>query len=367
MRVIVSGGGTGGHIYPALAIVEEIRKRDKEADILYIGTKNSMEERLAKENNINFKSIRVKGLPRKLNKKSFIAVKELFIGLSQAGKIVKEFKPDLVIGTGGFVSGPILFRAAIKGITTVIHEQNNLPGITNRILSRFVTLILATYESSKKYFKHPDRVRITGNPIRASVDKVTKSKTSFEKYGLSENLPVVFSFGGSNGSEDMNKAVGKMIGKYKDKMNFQILHATGRGNYDDFMNKASGVVGNNKVKILAYIDDIKSAYDISDIVIASSGAITLAEISLMGLASILIPKAYTTENHQEYNARLYQDIGASEMILESELNEDLLYNKIDSILKDKDILKTMGENAKKLGNPNSTRDIVDICLSTIKK
>lgn len=365
MKLIISGGGTGGHIYPAVAILEEIRRREPSSEILYIGTANSMEEKIAKNLGLKFESIRVKGLPRKLNKKSFLAFKELLIGLRQAGKLIDGFKPDLVIGTGGFVSGPVLFRAATKGYKTMIHEQNSLPGLTNRILSRFVNIVAVTYESSKSYFKHPDRVRVTGNPIRAALDRITKSEDSYKKYNLNNHKPVVFSFGGSNGSEDLNDAIAQMIINKSGDMNFQLLHATGENHYEEFCEKISGS-NTDGIKIAPYIHDIASAYDVSDLIIASSGAITLAEISLLGLPSILIPKAYTTENHQEYNARLYMEIGASEMILEDELNSEVLYNKIEDILEDENTLAIMGENARKLGNPNATSDIADIAFSLIK-
>lgn len=365
MKLIISGGGTGGHIYPAVAILEEIRRRDPSSEILYIGTADSMEEKIAKKLGLRFEAIRVKGLPRRLNKKSFIALKELLIGLRQAGKLIDSFKPDLVIGTGGFVSGPVLFRAAIKGYKTMIHEQNSLPGLTNRILSRFVNTVAVTYESSKTYFKHPDRVRVTGNPIRAALDRITKSEALYNKYSLNSDKPVVFSFGGSNGSEELNDAIAQMIIEKSGNLNFQLLHATGENHYKSFCEKIN-VADMDGIRIEPYIHDISKAYDISDLTIASSGAITLAEISLLGLPSILIPKAYTTENHQEYNARLYVEIGASEMILEDDLNSEVLYNKIEDILKDENTLAIMGENARKLGNPDATSDIADLAFSLIK-
>lgn len=360
MRVIVSGGGTGGHIYPAVAIIEELKKRHKDLELLYVGTKDSMEERIAAKYGYDFATIRVKGMPRSLNKKSFIALKELIHGLFGARKIVKDFKPDIVIGTGGFVTGPILLMASLNGAKTLIHEQNSLPGVTNRLLSKFVNKICVTYESSKRFFKNPEKISVTANPVRSSMEKIEKKDSSFEKYGLSRELPVVLSFGGSNGSESQNKALAELINKYSKEMNFQILHASGRDNYDEFMADLNADIDKSKLSIHPYFDDIASCYDIADLIITSSGAITLAEISSLGLASILIPKSYTTENHQEYNARLYEEVGASEMILESELTSSLLYDKIKDILKDGGALKTMGENARKLGNKNAASMIVDI-------
>lgn len=366
MKVIVSGGGTGGHIYPAIAIIEELKKRYPNIEILYIGKNDSMEESIAKEMGLNFKPIRVSGLPRKINKKFFEAVVELFSGLRDANKHIKNFKPDLLVGTGGYVSGPVVFLGALRGHKTAIHEQNSYPGLTNRILGRFVNLILLTYKSSERFFKGRAKKVVTGNPIRASVNLKTPTEETYEKYKISKKLPLVFSFGGSNGSESLNNALVDILNKQGKNLGFNLIHATGKDNYNDFLEKI-----NNKtfpgVSIEAYIYDIAEVYGLSDLIITSSGAITLAEISTMGLASILIPKAYTTENHQEFNARTYVEAGASEMILESDLNGDLLYNKIQTILKNQDSLKVMAENAKDLANPNSTNAVVDNIESLIKE
>ncbi len=358
MKYIISGGGTGGHIYPAIAILEEIQARDKDADILYIGNPDSMEERIAKERGLNFKGIRVMGMPRKINTKFFKGLYEMTVGFNQSLKIVREFKPDCMIGTGGFVSGPILLAGALKKKKTLIHEQNSLPGITNRLLSKLVDRVCVTYEASIRYFDKPERAVVTGNPIRESFDKVEVTDEMYKKYGLSKDLPIVFFFGGSNGSEEINKTLAQMI-KEKDNLPFQIIHATGQDNYDSFIQDLGEKKDLDNISINPYLYDIASAYGICDLVITSSGAITLAEISTLGLASILIPKAYTAENHQEFNARLYQENGASDMILEAELNSDILYEKILNILNNENSLKLMGENAKKLANPNAKSDIVD--------
>lgn len=200
MKVIISGGGTGGHIYPALAIAEEIKDRYKECDLLYVGTNDSLEQELAEKAEIRFQSIHVKGLPRKLNKKSFIALKELLIGLRDAKKILKDFKPNVVIGTGGYVSAPIVFMAARKRIPSVIHEQNAYPGIANRLLSRFVNKVFITFDESKKYFKKDEKAFLTGNPIRNSLINMDK-ETAIRELGLDSDKPLILSFGGSGGQK----------------------------------------------------------------------------------------------------------------------------------------------------------------------
>lgn len=356
MRVIISGGGTGGHIYPAIAILNELKART-DAEILYVGSPNSMEERLITELGIPFQSVRVRGLPRKINRQTFASMKELFIGLRQAAHIINDFKPDLVIGTGGFVSGPIVFQGALKKKKTLIHEQNSLPGVTNRILSRFVNRVAVTYESSIRHFKRKDKVVVTGNPIRNDI-AVDKTSDLYEKYGLSDQTKVILSFGGSNGSESLNQAILEIIQETGNReMPYQILHATGRDHYESFM---KDVVVLPSIHIVPYLKNINEAYALSDLIVTSSGAITLSELSYLGKASILIPKAYTTENHQEYNARLYVEEGASEMILEQDLTGQKLYGTIESIMENEDTIRIMGDNARKLGNPHSTEQIVEI-------
>jgi len=206
MKVVITGGGTGGHIYPAVAIIEELKKRDEKIEILYIGTKNSMESELIPSLNIDYKSIEVMGLPRKINLKLFKSVFVLLKGLSQAKKILKEFKPDVVIGTGGFVTGPVLYKAHKLGIYTIFHEQNSYPGITNRILSKYVDAMAVTFKESIKFFKNNEKCVVTGNPIRNRFE-VLDRESSLEFFGLDKNTKNIFSFGGSNGSEELNKAV----------------------------------------------------------------------------------------------------------------------------------------------------------------
>lgn len=367
MKVVISGGGTGGHIYPAVAIIEELKRRDENIDILYIGSKNSMESELIPSLEINYKSIDSMGLPRKINKKFFKSVFTLIKGLRQARKILNEFKPDVVIGTGGFVTGPVLYKAGKMGIYTIFHEQNSYPGITNRILSRYVNAMAVTFKESIKFFKNNEKCIITGNPIRNRFETLNREE-SLKFFGIDKTSKNVFSFGGSNGSEELNKAIVGVLDKFYNNDKISLIHVTGKLNYDKFFEEIKNKeikIGNN-VKILPYITEMDKAYGISDLVITSSGAITLAEISKIGLASILIPKAYTTENHQEFNARAYKNIGASELILEKELNSDLLWENIEKIIFDDDKLNQMKENAKKFATPNAVKDFVSIFYDKFK-
>lgn len=354
MKVIVSGGGTGGHIYPAIAICEKLEKEIDNLEILYVGIKGGPEEKIVKKYGYKFHAIEAMGLPRKVSKRLFKSLITNLKGFSKAKKLIKEFKPDLVIGTGGYVCAPILYQAARKGIKTMIHESNSFPGITTRFLSNRVDAVCISFEEAKKHLKNKGNIYITGNPVRTSFNE-DYSNDDLEKLGIKKDRPVVFSFGGSNGSYALNEAVKKMSKLMKG--DFYLLHQTGNRNYDKFMEEIS----NNKyLKVFPYIDNIDLFYAVSDLVIASSGAMSLTEISSLKKASILIPKGYTTENHQEYNARNYLDHGASLMILEKDLNGQKLYDNIKDIIDDKEKLKDMGEKANSLQNPNAGDEIYEI-------
>jgi len=367
MRYLISGGGTGGHIYPALAIAAEIRDRYKDAEILYVGTNKGLERELVPREGFNFKTIRVQGLPRKLNMETIKAIKELILGLKDANDIIRDFKPDVVIGTGGYVCGPVVYIASKKGIPTLIHEQNAFPGITNKILSRYVDRVLITFEESRKYFKKQEKVVLTGNPIRKSIFNVDKNQ-AYLNLNINPNIPFILSFGGSGGQNKLNEAMMYVIEKYANNEHIQIIHVTGNRFYEDFNNKIKEKKINlkNNIRIMPYMYNIQEALNISDLVITSAGAITLAEISAVGVPSILIPKGYTAENHQEYNARVFSDNGASHLILEKDLTGEILYTAINDLVYDKKKLIEMSKRARALGNIDATEKIVDIIHELIR-
>lgn len=354
MKVIVSGGGTGGHIYPAIAMCQKLEEEIENLEILYVGLDDGPEKRIVKKYGYKFKAIDAMGLPRKISKRLFKSLLTNFKGFKAAKKIIKEFEPDLVIGTGGYVCAPILYQASRKHVKTLIHESNSFPGVTTRFLSNKVDLVCISFEEAKKRLKNQDNVYITGNPVRTSFN-TTYSQEDLEKLGIKKDRPVVFSFGGSNGSKILNEAVRQMSDFMDGK--FYLLHQTGLKNYDDFIKNTKE---NQYIKAFSYIDNIDLFYAVSDLVIASSGAMSLTEISNLKKASILIPKAYTTENHQEYNARSYLNKGACSMILEKELNGKILYDNILNIVEDKEKLKDMGEKASLLQNPHASDDIFNL-------
>lgn len=361
MRYLITGGGTGGHIYPALAIATEIKNRYKDAEILYVGTEKGLESELVPKEGFDFRTIRVKGMPRKINKEALIAFKELLLGLNDAKKIIKDFDPDVVIGTGGYVCGPVVYMASKRKVPTLIHEQNAFPGITNKILSRYVDRVLITFEEAKKYFKYPDRVVLTGNPVRKSIMEVN-IKNAYKDLNINPNIPMILSFGGSGGQKKLNEAMFYVIKENISNSNVQIIHVTGKRFFDEFIDRleTEKLKLNNNIRILPYFYDIPKGLNIANLVITSAGAITLAEISAIGVPSILIPKGYTAENHQEYNARAFQEKGASFVILEKDLTGKGLNEIIDKIIMNKYKLEEMSKNSKKIGKIDASEKIVDI-------
>lgn len=368
MKYLISGGGTGGHIYPALAIVSEIKAKDKSADILYVGTENGLESELVPRANIDFKTIRVKGMPRKINIDFFIAIKELLLGIKDAKNIINEFKPDVIIGTGGYVCGPVVYIGSKKKVKTLIHEQNAFPGITNKILSRYVDKVLVTFKESKKYFKHKDRVVVTGNPIRKELLEVNKD-LAYNKLNVEKAIDLLVSFGGSGGQKSLNRSMYEVIKGRNKEGDLQIIHVTGKRHYEEFMDKLKEdkIVLNKNIQVIPYLYNMPEAINIASLVVTSAGAITLSELAVVGVPSILIPKAYTAENHQEYNAKSFEENGASLVILEKDLDGKVLDTSIDQIISNKSKLKAMSENSLKLGNPKAGQQIADIILDLAKK
>lgn len=358
MKYLITGGGTGGHIYPALAIADKLKKEDDKAEILYIGTKNGLESKLARKAGYEFRDIRVKSLPRKINKDLFISVKELLLGINDANKIIKDYKPDLIIGTGGYVCGPVVFLGAIKGYKSIIHEQNSYPGITNKILSRFVDKILITFEEARGYFPKNKDIITVGNPIRESILNIEKDK-AYKSLEMENKGKTILVFGGSGGQKSIND---NLIDSIEDiQEDNQIIFVTGERLYDNFIKTIQDkkIELNANVKLVPYLYEMPEALNIADLIITSAGAITLSEISALGIPSILIPKSYSAENHQEHNANSFGKTGAAKVICERDLNPKLLKDTILDLISDDEKLKDMKDNALKMGNKNATQNIFD--------
>jgi UDP-N-acetylglucosamine--N-acetylmuramyl-(pentapeptide) pyrophosphoryl-undecaprenol N-acetylglucosamine transferase len=357
MKIVVSGGGTGGHIYPALALIREIQKENSDAEFLYIGTQNGLESTLVPREKIPFKSIHITGFKRSLSFENIKTVVRFLTGVRDSKRMLKEFKPDIVIGTGGYVCGPVVYAAAKLKIPTIVHEQNSVPGLTNKFLSRYVNKIAVCFDEAKEHFPE-DKVVFTGNP-RASEVLGKDGIRGRLSAGLSTTMPVVLIFGGSRGARPINEAVIKSLSKLGEKP-YQVLYITGDVHYQEVKDEVE-LVGNPKnVVIKPFIHNMPEVLAGVDLVVSRAGATTLAEITSLGIPSILIPSPYVTNNHQEKNARSLSDNGAADLLLEKDLNSITLVQYIDRILLNKETLIEMKTKAKKLGVPDSANRVYDL-------
>ncbi len=367
MKVLVTGGGTGGHIYPAIAIANKMKQEIKNIDILFVGTKKGLESKIVPKSGFEFKTITVSGFKRSISVDTLRSAKNLMVGLKDAFKIVKAFKPDIIIGTGGFVCGPVVFVGALLNIKTVIHEQNVIPGVTNRILSKFTNKILASFEESRKYFKNNSKISITGNPVRDDFINVDRS-LSRKELGIYDNRLVVMVFGGSRGAEKINETMLEVLSYYNNRKDIHIIHVTGEVHYSEIKSKLNkdNISLSENIILKDYVHDMPKLMGACDLVICRSGAITLAEITTMGLPSILIPSPYVTNNHQEHNARVLEKNGAAILLTEKELSGKNIVTLLNSIIKDRKILKTMGDKSKEIAKPNATDIIYNNIIDTIR-
>lgn len=363
MKVLITGGGTGGHITPALAIAQKIKMENKNNKILYVGTKDSLESELVPKEGFEFKTVTAKYLRRKLSIENIKTVFASIKGVSEASKIIKKFKPDVIVGTGGYVCGPVVLAGYLNKIPTVIHEQNVFPGVTNKLLSKFVTSIMISFDEARKYFSTnvQEKLILVGNPVRKEVIEANR-QFSRAKLGLKADDIFIYSFGGSGGQLSLNESIIGVIKNYNNRNKVKVLHITGKRLYENFMDslKEQNISTGKNIDIRDYMYDAPSALAAADIVIGSAGAITIAEITALGVPAILIPKTYTAENHQEYNARVLEKEGAAKVIIESDLTQESLVNTIDEIIENKNILGTMALNSKRLGKLDVERKIYEV-------
>ena len=363
MKGLLAGGGTGGHVYPAIAIANKIKEHNPDCEILFVGTKNGIESEIVPKAGFELKTVTVQGFKRKIDLDNIKRVFKLCKGLEQSRRIVKKYKPDIVIGTGGYVSGPVLFNAAMNKRVTIVHEQNSFPGVTNKILSKVATKVLTSFEDSHKRFPEAsqDKLVLTGNPVRKEILNSRKF-IARKNLGISEDKKMVLCYGGSGGSEEINDAM-RLVIENMVKEDVAFIFATGKVYYDEFIETIKDIELKPYQRVMPYLDNMADGLAASDIVIGSAGAISLAEITALGKPSIIIPKAYTAENHQEYNAKSIESQGAGIAILEKDLTPQSLNEAVFKLLGDKELLIDMANNAKKIGKPEA----IDLIYNEIMK
>ncbi len=371
MRVIFAGGGTAGHINPALAIAGYIKDKDPKSTILYVGAQGGMEERLVPQAGFELKTIKISGFKRSFSpqaiKENIITLKRAVTSTADAKKIIREFKPDICIGTGGYVSGPVI-RAAVKlGIPAIIHEQNAFPGVTTKMLSKSVQKVMLANPYAKKYLSDNCHFVTTGNPVRGEI--ITASKEGSRKaLGLDER-PVILSFGGSLGARRINEGTADLIARSGKDGKYQIIHAYGQyGKWFPDLLREKGIEPNDcpNLDIREYINNMPACLAAADLVICRAGAITLSELQVQGKPAILIPSPNVAENHQYHNAMSMVDARAAFIIEESELTGDKVTELADKILSDPTLLREYSQNASKMAIVDANDRIYSVIKTVIK-
>ena len=360
MKVIMTGGGTGGHIYPAIAIADKIRRKHPEAEVLFIGTERGMEKDLVPKSGYDIRFITVSGFNRKKLWKNFKTAIDLAKGNLQANKIINEFKPDLVIGTGGYVCGPVVRAAHKKGIKTFIHEQNAFPGVTNKLLEKYVDKVFVSFEESKEYFKDPNKLIVTGNPIRKSF-LTCQMGNSREKLGIKPSEFVLLCFGGSLGAGKINSTMIHVLEAFHGIPDTRLFFITGRNYYQKVLESVEerGIALSENIKVLEYVDNMHEYLSAADLVISRAGALTVSEITACGKASILIPSPNVTGNHQYFNARVVADKGGAVILEEKDLTDEKLLGTIMRLKNNKEALNSMSEASGKAGRLDAADVIYD--------
>lgn len=379
MKVLFACAGTGGHVNPAIAIANILKEKDKNCQILFVGTKDGIENELIKKAGYDIKQIRTGKFLRKITFKNFIAIFKILGGISDSKKIIKSFKPDIVIGTGGYICGPVMYAAKYCKIPYILHESNSYPGVAVKALAKNAKYVFVGFSDAKKRLKNRENIVFTGTPTRfniADIDNLNKDtsrsilKLSDEEIGKSRKI--IFVTGGSQGARKFNEVVINMVEKYLDKSMYIVL-VTGQKNYDEVMQKISKIENEDKIDIDKYICiknfiyDMDKMYKASDLCITRSGAMTINELAVAAKPSILIPFPYATENHQLYNAKVLENVGAAKIIIESDLTEDLLYKNIKNIISNDEKLNEMGKNARKILKNDINNSIYNYIMDTVNR
>ena len=352
-KFIISGGGTGGHIYPAISISNELKLRNPNSEILFVGAADRMEMQIVPKNGFKIIGLWISGFNRKLSVKNLIIPIKLLFSLLHSILIISKNKPDVVIGTGGFASGPLLYIATLFGIPTLIQEQNSYPGITNKLLSKRVNKICVAYDGLDRFFDKNKMIK-TGNPVRSDLRNLDSDSIRYKsKFSLKENKRTLLILGGSNGSREINKVVFNNINLFE-SLNVRVLWQCGKIYFEQYRYLNS----KENVQIYAFIDEMNIAYGDADIIISRAGASSISELYLVGKPVIFIPSPNVAENHQYKNAKTLVDKNAAILIEEKNLKTDFI-NTFTDLINNSELQLELSDNIKKNAKKNATIDIVD--------
>lgn len=361
MRVIVCGGGTGGHIYPALSIAAELRRQGGE--LLYMGGRDSLEAKLAEKSGFAFFAVECCGL----HKRSLKLAKELAVnyrGLRQARRRIRDFGPQLVIGTGGYAEAPVIRAAQGLGLPTLLHEQNAFPGLANRLLARKAQAVCLTFAEAGKYFPHPQRLHLTGLPVRAAILSASREQAYdyFEIPAAERERPTLLITGGSAGAASLNQVALRLYQPLLDS-GARLIHLCGRNDYFRLRQQAPE---HPRLILRPYLDEMENALALADLALARSGASFLAEAACLGLPTLLVPYPYAANDHQSFNAQAFADREAAEVVADSSLDDPALTERILALLHNQLRLQAMGEAARSLAHYRAAEDIAAIALGLVQ-
>ena len=371
MRCVFACGGTAGHINPALGVAGRIRELMPGSEILFIGAEGKMEMDLVPMEGYEIRGVPVSNLSRSLTpegiRHNISAVRDLVVSVYKCRRILREFRPDVVVGTGGYVCYPVLSQAARMGIPTAVHESNAEPGLTTKLLEKHARRIMVGFEEARANYRHPEKVVVTGTPVRLDFMHAER-KAARESLGLDHRVPLVLSVWGSLGATEMNKTVGEMISLAMADRPFRLVHSAGRRGIESMTEHMSSVLGIEDwneagFEVRDYIYDMPLLMAAADLVLCRSGASTLAELAAMGKPAILVPSPNVVHNHQERNARVLERAGAARVLLESDATAQTLFDTITGLLNDPEALEEMSEKMRSLAVDNATEEITSIVLS----
>lgn len=358
----MAGGGTGGHIFPAIAIAEELKKLDRYAEILFVGAKGRIEEKIVPSNKFRLVTIGISGIDRGSMGKNIGLPFKIIMAIRKCRQLIKEFKPDAVIGTGGFVCGPVIYAANSAGIPTLIQEGNSYAGQTIKFLSRRSGKVVINFDETRNYLRRKDNIIRIPHPIRSSLRKINRAE-SLEYFGLAEGKRTVFIFGGSQGARGINNGIEEIIRRLYES-NLNIIWQTGKSDYERISRQFEDLKDN--VKILEFIDKIDLAYSAADLVICRAGITSIMEIAYLEMASVLIPLPSSAENHQEMNARSLEKRDAAVVVLQDEIGSRL-YEVITGLINDEEKLSELRKNVSKFSDPEAANKIALEVIKLIRK
>lgn len=361
-RFIISGGGTGGHIYPAIAIANEIKSRYGDAEILFVGAKGKMEMKKVPEEGFQIVGLWISGIHRKMSLDNLIFPFKVISSYLKAKRIIREFKPDAVVGVGGYASGPIMLAAAAKKIPAMIQEQNSYAGLTNKQLGKKVKKVCVAYENMDRYFPK-EKIVLTGNPVRKDIMLVAEKRAeALRHFNLSPDKKTVFVFGGSLGARTINNSVIKDLGKLMDA-EVQLLWQTGRLYFDEMKSKAKAFDSAN-LRIMEFVKEMDLAYAAADVVISRAGALSISELCLVGKPVILVPSPNVAEDHQTKNAQALIEKNAA-VLVKDNIAEQKLVPEVLELLKDNNKQALLAEHIKQMARPNAAENIVDELIKIV--